>query len=113
MSAISPGSAARTTGLVNTSRAASIIARISAAMSPGGVSIAVGAAGKAASCTSSALLDHRRYSAVLVVPGPLGDGGHRQVRIADFHKQIRGGAQYGSVDTRIPGPSGARGLVNR
>ena len=36
-----------------------------------------------------------------------GDRGHGQVRIADFHKQIRRGAQYGSVDTRIPGPSGA------
>ena len=68
MSAISPGSAARTSGLVNTSRAAAIMAWMSAAMSPGGVSIAVGAAGNAASCTSSALLDHRRYSAVLVVP---------------------------------------------
>ena len=45
--------------------------------------------------------------------GAFGDRGHRQVRIADFHKQIRGGAQYGSVDTRIPGPPGARGLVNR
>ena len=68
MSAIRPGSAARTTGLVNTSLAAAIIARTSARKSPGGVSIAVGAAGNAASWTSSALLDHRRYSAVLVVP---------------------------------------------
>ena len=58
----------RTTGLVNTSRAAATIARRSAAMSPGGVSIAVGVTGNAASCTSSALLDQRRYSAVLVVP---------------------------------------------
>src|SRR2546426_466893 len=40
----------------------------------------------------------------------LGDRRHGQVRIADFHKQIRGGAQYGSVDSRIPGPP--RGLVN-
>ena len=68
MSAIRPGSAARTTGLVNTLPAAAIIARTSARKSPGGASIAVGAAGKAASWTSSALLDHRRYSAVLVVP---------------------------------------------
>ncbi len=68
MSAISPGNAARTTGLVNTSLAAAIIARMSAPKSPGGVSMAVGAAGKAASWTSSALLDHRRYSAVFVVP---------------------------------------------
>ena len=68
MSAIRPGSAARTTGLVNTSLAAAIIAWMSAAMLPSGVSSAVGAAGNAASWTSSALLDHRRYSAVLVVP---------------------------------------------
>ena len=68
MSAISPGSAARTTGLVKTSRAAAIMARTSAAMSPSGVVSAVGAIGNAASWTSSALLDHRRYSAVLVVP---------------------------------------------
>ena len=44
---------------------------------------------------------------------PLCDGGHGEVRIPDFHKQIRRGAQYGSVDTRIPGPPRARGLVNR
>ena len=68
MSAIRPGSAARTTGLVNTSLAAAIIAWMSAAMLPSGVSSAVGVAGNAASWTSSALLDHRRYSAVLVVP---------------------------------------------
>ena len=43
----------------------------------------------------------------------LGDRGHREVRIPDFHKQIRGGPQYGSVDTRIPGPTCTRGLVNR
>lgn len=68
MSEISPGSAAATTGLVNTSRAAATIARRSAAMSPGGVSMADGVTGNAASWTSSALLDHRRYNAVLVVP---------------------------------------------
>lgn len=68
MSATRPGSAARTTGVVNTSRVASIIIRMSAAMSPAGASSAVGAVGKAASCTSSALLDQRRYSADLVVP---------------------------------------------
>lgn len=68
MSATRPGSAARTTGVVNTSRAASIIIRVSAAISPAGASSAVGATGKAASCTSSALLDHRRYSADFVVP---------------------------------------------
>ena len=45
---------------------------------------------------------------------PFGNRGHGQVRIADFHKQIRGCAQYGSVDTRIPGPPGRRRrLVNR
>ena len=45
--------------------------------------------------------------------GALGDRGQREVRIADFDKQIRGGGQYGSVDARVPGPSGTRGLVNR
>ena len=68
MSEIRPGNAARTTGLRNTSRVTSIIARRSAAMSPGGNCITVGVAGNAASWTSSALLDHRRYNAVLVVP---------------------------------------------
>ena len=67
MSATSPGNAARTTGVVNTSRAAAIIARTSAAMSPAGPTSAVGATGNAASCTNSALLDHRRYNAVFVV----------------------------------------------
>jgi hypothetical protein len=70
---------------------------MSAAMSPGGASIAVGAAGKAG----------------LGGARPLGDRGHGQVRISDFHKQIHRGAQYGSVDTRIPGPPGTRVLVNR
>ena len=60
MSAIRPGSAARTSGLVKTSRAAASIARTSPAISPSGVANAVGAAGNAASWTSSALLDHRR-----------------------------------------------------
>ena len=68
MSAMSPGRAARTTGLVKTSRAAATIARTSPTMSPSGVASAVGATGNAASWTSSALLDHRRYSAVFVVP---------------------------------------------
>ncbi|CKR00473.1 Uncharacterised protein [Mycobacterium tuberculosis] len=54
--------------MVNTSRVAAIIIRMSAAISPAAACSAVGAAGNAASCTSSALLDHRRYNADLVVP---------------------------------------------
>lgn len=68
ISATRPGNAARTTGVVNTSRVAAIIIRMSAAISPAAACSAVGAAGNAASCTSSALLDHRRYNADLVVP---------------------------------------------
>ena len=57
-----------TTGVVNTSRVASSIIRMSAAMSqsPAEGRRAVGATGNAASCTSSALLDQRRYSADFV-----------------------------------------------
>ena len=111
MSATSPVNAARTTGVVNTSRVASIIIRISAEKSPAGASSALGAIGNAASCTNSALLDHRRYSADLRGSGPLGDGGQAEIRIADFHKQFRGRRKDGRVDARIPGPSGTGGLV--
>lgn len=68
MSATRPGNAARTTGAVNTCRVASIIIRRSAAKSPAGDSSALGAVGNTASCTNSALLDQRRYSADFVVP---------------------------------------------
>ena len=105
MSAISPGSAARTRGLVNTALAASIIARMSAVMSPGGVSIAVGAAGKAASCTNSALLDHRRYSAVLVVPARSATAAIVRFEYPISTSSSGGRAQNGSVDAWIPGPS--------
>jgi aminoglycoside phosphotransferase (APT) family kinase protein len=46
-------------------------------------------------------------------PGALGDRSQGQIRIPNLHKQIRGRRQYGSVDTRVPGPPGARDLVNR
>ena len=113
MSAISPGSAARTSGLVNTSRAAAIIAWTSARdiarrrldrRRRGGEGRLVDQLGLARPPPVQRRLGGAR---------PLGDRGHGQVRIPDFHKQIRGRAQYGSVDTRIPGPPGARGLVNR
>ncbi len=107
-----PGQRRTHHGLVNTALAASIIARISAVMSPGGVSIAVGAAGKAASCTNSALLDHRRYNAVLVVPARSATAAIVRFEYPISTSRSGGRAQYGSVNTWIPGPPGARGLVN-
>ena len=106
-----PGSAARTTGLVNTSRAAAIIARSRRRCR------------RAASHRGRRRRERRlvhQFGLARPPPvqrrlggaRPLGDRRHGEVRIPDFHKQIRGRAQYGSVDTRIAGPSGTRGLVN-
>ncbi|HEY1488203.1 MAG TPA: hypothetical protein VGF84_18995, partial [Micromonosporaceae bacterium] len=46
-------------------------------------------------------------------PGALGDRSQGEIRISNLHKQIRGRRQYGSVNTRVPGPPGAGDLVNR
>ena len=89
MSAISPGSAARTTGLVNTSRAAAIIARTSAAMSPSGCRERRRRRGKRRLVDELGLAGPPAVQRGLGGARPLGDRGHRQIRIADFDKQIR------------------------
>ena len=113
MSATRPGNAARTTGVVNTSRVATTIARTSSAKLLDGATSAVGVAGKAASWTSSALLDHRRYSAVLVVPARSATAAMVTFEYADLDEQFRRRTQDRRVDARVTWtPRRGGGLAN-
>ena len=106
MSAIRPGSAARTAGLVKMS----LVARDHRADI--GTKIAGWSPDRGRRGGKRGFVDQfglaRPPSVQRGLGGacPVGNRGHGQVRIADFHKQIRGCAQYGSVDTRIAGPPG-------
>ena len=113
MSAMSPGSAARTTGLVNTSRAAATMARTSPTMSPSGVVSAVGADGERGLVDQFGLARPPAVQRGLGGARPLGDRGHREIRVADFDEQVRRRRQYGSVDARVAWASRRSGSRQR